>query len=336
MSNNFIPELIRDSEDGAERLSELKELGATITDLTESQINELKKIRLGAEVTNELRVCYVFYPWLNAAYKILEEKGFIEVRTGRNRYKITLEEQELLATKKIGIVGLSVGRTIATTLAAERSCGELRVADFDILELSNLNRIKAPLHHIGMLKAVSLAREIKEFDPYFNIHCFDDGITPDNIDSFFLDGGKLDILVDECDSLEVKIKLRKKARELGIPVIMDTSDRGLVDIERFDLEPNRPFFHGKIGDFNPPSDWKITDQERQELFLKIIDLEKVSERGKYSLFEIGKTISTWPQLSSDVVTGGGVSAQICRKILLGNNAPSGRYYFDVDSWLNDG
>ena len=72
------------------------------------------------------------------------------------------------------------------------------------------------------------------------------------------------------------------------------------------------------------------------MILKIIDLEKVSERGKYSLFEIGKTISTWPQLSSDVVTGGGVSAQICRKILLGNNAPSGRYYFDVDSWLNDG
>lgn len=29
--------------------------------------------------------------------------------------------------------------------------------------------------------------------------------------------------------------------------IMDTSDRGLLDVERFDLEPNRPPFHGLAG-----------------------------------------------------------------------------------------
>ena len=64
------------------------------------------------------------------------------------------------------------------------------------------------------------------------------------MDDFFTKSGQLDLLIEECDSLEVKIRARIKARSLGIPVLMDTSDRGMVDIERFDLEPDRPIFHG--------------------------------------------------------------------------------------------
>ena len=31
---------------------------------------------------------------------------------------------------------------------------------------------------------------------------------------------------------------------------MATSDRGLVDVERFDLEPHRPILHGLLGDLD--------------------------------------------------------------------------------------
>jgi tRNA A37 threonylcarbamoyladenosine dehydratase len=88
------------------------------------------------------------------------------------------------------------------------------------------------LQDLGLLKTVSTEREIYGFDPFFKVISFDEGITEANLDAFFEEGDKLDLLIDECDNIEVKIKLRQKAKLMGIPVIMDTSDRGRLDIER--------------------------------------------------------------------------------------------------------
>src|SRR5690606_3975260 len=141
------------------------------------------------------------------------------------RYKISPEEYNILATKKIGVIGLSVGQSVATTMALERTCGELRIADYDILELSNLNRIRTGVHNLGLLKTINVAREIAEFDPFLKVTCFHEGINENNISEFLLEGGKLDILIDECDGLDIKILCRQKAKELTIPVVMEASDR---------------------------------------------------------------------------------------------------------------
>jgi nitroreductase len=50
--------------------------------------------------------------------------------------------------------------------------------------------------------------------------------------------------VEECDDLYLKIALREYARKKRVPVLMETSDRGLLEIERFDLEPERGILHG--------------------------------------------------------------------------------------------
>ena len=43
---------------------------------------------------------WVYYPWSNRMVHLLDEKEFVLVRTSRNHYKITPQEQKLLATKK--------------------------------------------------------------------------------------------------------------------------------------------------------------------------------------------------------------------------------------------
>lgn len=278
---------------------------------------------------------WVFYPWSRRLVHLLDEKEFVEVRTNRNQYKITREERDLLATKKIGIVGLSVGQSIALTLAMERSFGELRLADFDELELSNLNRIRAPLHNMGLKKVVMAAREIAEIDPFLKLTLFDDGLTEENIDRFFTEGGKLDILVDECDSLDMKIIARYKARELGVPVVMDTSDRGLIDVERFDREPNRPLLHGLVGDINPKDIKGLTNEQKIPYILPMIGAEKISPRMKASMMEVEETINTWPQLATSVILGGAVGGDVCRRILLDQYHDSGRYYIDLDELVGD-
>ncbi|REG81683.1 ThiF family adenylyltransferase [Algoriphagus antarcticus] len=277
---------------------------------------------------------WVYYPWRHCLVHLLPEDEFVTVRTIRNKYVITEEEQKTLARKKIGIIGLSVGQSVALTLALERGCGELRLADFDTLELSNLNRIRTGVHNLGVKKSVIAAREIAEIDPYLNVVLYNEGVHDDNIHEFFTHGGNLDLLIEECDSLEVKIKSRIKAKELGIPVLMDTSDRGMIDVERFDLEPNRAIFHGMLSGFGAENQLlENLEENRTKLMMSILDFDKLSEKAKFSISEIGKTITSWPQLASSVIMGGAMCAYFSKSILCGERSYSGRIYVDLDKFL---
>jgi len=143
------------------------------------------------------------------------------------------------------------------------------------------------------------------------------------------DGG-LDLLIDECDSLDVKVLLREKARAKKIPVLMETSDRGMLDIERFDLEPDRPIFHGMMGNIEMGSLKGLSNQQKVGIGLKITGIETLSPRMKASILEVGQTISSWPQLASAVFLGGASVAHVGRKLLLEDEVKSGRFYVDLD------
>src|SRR5690554_2369801 len=279
---------------------------------------------------------WVYYPWSNRLVHLLDEEEFVEVRTNRNRYKITRKEQQTLSNKKIGIIGLSVGQSIALTLAMERACGELRLADFDTVELSNLNRIRTGVHNLGLKKTINAAREIAEIDPYIKVKLYSDGITKDNIDTFFIDGhGKLDLLVEVCDGLDIKIVSRYKARELRVPVVMDTNDRGMLDIERFDLEPDRNILHGLADGLDPNSIRDLTNEEKVPYILRMIGGEQLSTRLKASMIEVEQSINTWPQLASSVTLGGAITTDVARRILLDYLKVSGRFYVDVEDIIKD-
>jgi molybdopterin/thiamine biosynthesis adenylyltransferase len=278
---------------------------------------------------------WVYYSWSKRLVHLLDEEEFIEVRTNRNQYKITLEEQRILRKKKVGIIGLSVGQSIALTMAMERIFGELRIADFDTAELSNLNRIRTGVHNLGLNKAIIVAREIAEMDPYIKIKIFNDGLTDENIDQFFLEDGRLDLLVEVCDGLDIKIKSRYKARELQVPVIMDTNDRGMLDVERFDLEPNRPVLHGLADGLNPESIKDLSNEDKIPYILKMIGADTISTRLKASMLEVEQSINTWPQLASSVTLGGALTTDVSRRILLNQFHSSGRYYVDMEDLVKD-
>jgi tRNA A37 threonylcarbamoyladenosine dehydratase len=279
---------------------------------------------------------WVYYPWSNRLVHIVDEEEFIEIRTSRNQYKITKEERDELSSKSIGVVGLSVGQSVALTIAMERICGELRLADFDVLELTNLNRIRTGVHNLGIQKVIAVAREIFEIDPFLRVKCFLDGLQEENMDSFFLDGGKLNLLIEESDGLDIKVLSRFKARELKIPVLMETSDRCMVDVERFDLEPERSILHGLVDHLDIATLKKLkTNEDKIPYLLDILGLDNCSLRIKASMLEIDQTINTWPQLASSVTMGGGITADVSRRILLGQYNDSGRYHIDIEEIICD-
>ncbi|MEX0882835.1 MAG: ThiF family adenylyltransferase [Cyclobacteriaceae bacterium] len=347
------------SQEDNEIIKKLKESGKVMFfDTFELQLTELIKIlnskrKLSLEELSEKKLDFyemsgkplfengnwIYYPWRNTLIRILEEKDFVKLRTIRNRYKITQEEQEVLQKKIIGVIGLSVGQSVAISLAMERVFGEIRIADFDKLDLSNLNRIRTGLYNLGIKKSWIVAREIAEIDPYLKVNVFNEGIYEKNIDDFFNLGGKMDLLIEECDSLPIKILSRLKARALGIPVMMDTSDRGMLDIERFDLVSDRPIFHGLLTSFGDENELlEKLPEHGKEIMMSLLQYNNLSERVKYSFSELGKSITSWPQLASSVLMGGAVCCHYARMMLLGQKVESGRIYIDLDEIikLNEG
>ncbi|MCF2491465.1 Rv1355c family protein [Dyadobacter sp. CY347] len=312
-----------------DQLSELVKIENPSVTLSPEQSHEHLQRKLGGLTYSEYGI-WVFYPWSRRLVHLLDNEEFGKVRTNRNNYIITPEEQQVLSTKKIGIIGLSIGHSVAMTLATERSVGELRLADFDLIELSNLNRIQTGTHNLGLNKSIVAARAIAEIDPFISVRIYRGGISDSNINDFLTEGGKLDLLVEVCDGLDIKVLARHRARAYKIPVIMDTSDKGMIDIERFDKDPFRPILHGLLADVDPVSLKNLSTKEKIPFVVKMIDTDKISNRLKASLIEVEQTISSWPQLGSAVALGGATTADTCRKILLETDIRSGRYYVDIN------
>ncbi|AHH95707.1 ThiF family adenylyltransferase [Kutzneria viridogrisea] len=277
---------------------------------------------------------WAWYPWSQRLVHVLPREEFRLVRTDRNRGKIERPEQRRLLGNTIGIIGLSVGNSAAVTFALEGIGGAYKLADFDEFSLSNLNRLRAGVHHLGVNKAVISARQMFEIDPYLDIEIYRDGLTEHNIADFFTGGnGPIDLLVEECDTPWVKIAAREHARELGIPVVMDCNDRGMLDIERFDHEPDRPLLHGLLGDVKSVDMLELSREDRVNLILAMVDADRISPELAASFGQIGRTLSSWPQLASGVALGGALTGEAARRILLGLPCGSGRFYTDLELQL---
>ena len=273
---------------------------------------------------------WAYFPWRRAMVRVLAPRGYARLRLDRNRNKLTKDEQARLRTLRVGVVGMGAGHSVAHVLAMEGLAGEIRVADFDDVELSNLNRLPASVLDLGVNKAVVAARRIAEIDPYVSVVAFQEGVTAENLDHFLDD---LDLVIEECDSLDMKVLVREGARRRQLPVIMETSDRGVLDVERFDLEPDRPLFHGLLGDVSYEALSNLTTQQKSPIALRLLGADEVSARAGASMFELGQTLSAWPQLASEVTLGAATVASAVRQFGLGRELNSGRVRFDVEEIL---
>ncbi|MFZ2176440.1 MAG: Rv1355c family protein [Rhodococcus sp. (in: high G+C Gram-positive bacteria)] len=304
----------------------------TFVDHLEQQQANLRSLVPGPDpAILEEPAVWAYYSWRRTVVRLLGPSSFSLLRLDRNRNKITAREQVRLRQLTVGIVGLSVGHAVALALALEGVCGALRLADFDTLELSNLNRVPATVFDLGVNKAVVAARRIAEIDPYLDVSLWENGLETESVEDF-LSG--IDVVVDECDALDVKVSLRREARRIGLPVLMATSDRGLLDVERFDLDPERPIFHGMIGDIDVDSLAGLSSRDKIPLVLQMLDAGQLSATMAASLVEVDESISTWPQLGGEVLLGGAEVAAAVRRVGLGQPLESGRCRVDVDEHLD--
>lgn len=289
------------------------------------ELNKFLAERAGADA--ELRGNYVYYPWSGLLLHMVSEAELGILRTNRTNDLITPEEQIKLGEFSAGVAGLSFGNGIALSLVYSGAAKTVKIADKDIFETTNLNRVRVGLKDVGESKVLVTAREIYEINPYANVVAFDQGLTEDNVDSFINESKKLNVVFDVVDNFAMKVRLRLAAKKAHIPVIMLTSleDSVLVDVERFDLEPDADIFHGLLGstvDELLRSD--MTEPEKAKYAMKIVGVEHVSYRNLRSLSEIGSQLVSRPHLYGTVSIVCGLAAYITKRIALGEDMPSMR------------
>ncbi|MFQ5662068.1 MAG: ThiF family adenylyltransferase, partial [Candidatus Paceibacteria bacterium] len=97
---------------------------------------------------------YFYYSWNNHLVKCIEKDYYLKLKTNRNQDLITADEQKKLADYKVGVFGMSVGSNIAFVLTHAGISNDITLADFDELDTTNLNRILAGVHQIGVNKTI--------------------------------------------------------------------------------------------------------------------------------------------------------------------------------------
>lgn len=248
-------------------------------------------------------------------------------RLSRNACLIQDVEQRRLLQSSIGIVGLSTGSVVLEVLLRQGVGGTYRIADHDVFDLSNANRMFYGTPDIGQSKADLCAAKIKSVDPVVVVDKYPQGITSDNIEDFVKG---CDLIVEECDDFAIKLQLRLVARKYKVPIDMGTSQNGMIDIERYDEDSECRPFH--LHDF--PSDLSnLTLEEKTALLSKMFTPDQFSPRMLEALPHVGtnKSLPSWPQLAEEVTLNAATVTHAVRRILVGDSTViSGRFGIRMD------
>lgn len=128
------------------------------------------------------------------------------------------EEGQLeLANAKIVVVGAGgLGSPILYYLTAA-GVGHIKIVDFDIFDVSNLNR--QILHNetrLGMSKASSAFLTLNRLNSEVEVDYYENKITIESAKEIFKD---CDLIIDAVDNIETRLILNQYSIKHGIPVL---------------------------------------------------------------------------------------------------------------------
>jgi tRNA threonylcarbamoyladenosine dehydratase len=278
---------------------------------------------------------WFYFPWRRTLVRLPDEPRYQELRTARNLFLVTRQEQADYYASHVAFAGLSVGSSALNTLVLNGGAKTVSIADPDVLATVNLNRLNASVCDLGVSKVTLARRRVLELNPYAVVHSYP-GVDDANLAAFLGGSEPVNALVEEMDELRLKAVVRFAARDRGIPVVMatDDGDSALLDVERFDLEPDRPLFHGTVPEDvlrNIPLE--PSPAQRVTIASAIVG-PNISTRTQNSMQLVGNQIPTWPQLATAAAVSGAAVTYAVRRIVTGQDMPSGRYRVCLDAALD--
>lgn len=327
--------------------------GATHVDAFERQIKELFFIENHSYIGSDKESTYrtddfrafaqrkegshvnAYYPWNRHVVKTVGAEDYFRLKTNRNQDLITAREQAALRDYKVAVFGLSVGSNIVRVLSQSGISNSITIADFDELDTTNLNRILAGVHEVGLNKAVIASRRIYEDNPFADVRALSEGITAESLESL-LSENKLDCIIDEVDDMAFKVSCRKLAMKYKRPVVMitDNGDGVVLHVERYDLGLGT-IFGKNPAYFDAVSAGKLSREAAGRMIMEDIvgGADRVDPAMLRSVQRVlAKELVSWSQLGSAAILGGVIATYMVKQIALERSkAPDIRAYISPAS-----
>ena len=131
--------------------------------------------------------------------------------------EVGVEGQAKLLRSKVLLVGAGgLGSPAALYLAAA-GVGTLGIVDFDVVDVSNLQRqVLHSTNRVGIKKVVSAEVAIRALNPDVRVEAHDEILGPANVDRLI---AGCDVILDGTDTFETRYTLNDAAVAAGIPVV---------------------------------------------------------------------------------------------------------------------
>ena len=151
---------------------------------------------------------------------------------------------EKIKNKTVLVLGLGGVGGYAVESLARSGVGTLIIVDYDIVDITNLNRqIIATINTIGKRKVDAWKERIQIINPECKVKIIDEKIVPENIELLFQDNP--DYIVDACDYMDTKKALILECVNRNIKLIssmgtgnkMDPSKLQIMDIRKTSYDP---------------------------------------------------------------------------------------------------
>lgn len=151
-----------------------------------------------------------------------------------------IEGQECLLASRVLIVGMGgLGAPAAMYLAAA-GVGELTLADFDRVDLSNLQRqIIHTSERIGEPKTASARQSLQALNPQIRINTIDHQLDPEMLEAIIREQ---DLVIDATDNFATRFAINAACHAAGKPLVSGAAIRMEGQISVFSGQPGGPCY----------------------------------------------------------------------------------------------
>ncbi len=153
----------------------------------------------------------------------------------RTQMLLGASTMNLLKKKKVIIFGVGgVGGYVVEALV-RAGIHTIAIVDYDIVDVTNINRQIIALHStIGRKKVEVMEERIKDINPEACVKAYAERLTNENLESFHL--SEYDYIVDAIDDVPAKLLLIKEANEKNIPIISSMGTGNKFDPSLFRID----------------------------------------------------------------------------------------------------
>lgn len=142
----------------------------------------------------------------------------MDSRFSRTELLLGEDGMEILKNSRVAVFGIGGVGSFASEALVRSGLGEIIIVDYDIIDITNINRqIHATSKTVGFSKVEVMKERLLEINPNLNIRAVKDIYKEENKDRLL--SSDYDYVIDAIDMISAKINLIENCKRLNIPII---------------------------------------------------------------------------------------------------------------------